>query len=120
MAGAFIESEVGAEGTGYNNGGWAMVRAMLIAYGSGNKSSVEGFSTPIQFGPKGRSVWDDSLKRHKKSESERDVNAPDGWNQEGNEFPDKAYDEIKDAACKIMEKALENAPPTIFDGVFYQ
>lgn len=74
---------------GYSPSGMAdKVRAMIVAYGSGDKA--DGGGEKIHAGPPGRSVWDDDLTGRHPSQAKSEHPMPDAFNQEGNRFIENA------------------------------
>ena len=62
--GDVLEGKVGVAGPKL----YQRVRALLIAYGSGSRSTKPGWdASPIMFGPEGRMVWDDELEHRHRS-----------------------------------------------------
>ena len=113
-----VEGAVGAN-AGYSEGAPWFVRAMLIAYGSGNKAvspnPITGKSVSraaIHAGPHGREVWDDDLLWRSPSLSSYHK-MPQSFNQIGNFFPEKALEDVRTHFEQIVGNALRNIPPNI-------
>lgn len=103
---------------------YEMVRAMLIAYGSGSEAvDPETGSNlgqePIHAGPKGRPVWNDSLSTQHPSEA-TDHPMPDSFNQVGNMFPLRAIEEVKQVFDRIVQQAMGSIPENVLADCFYQ
>lgn len=114
-----IESAVGAD-WGYGEGSYSRVRAMLIAYGGGSRSTAPGWRPrKIHAGPPGRIVWDDDLSDQLVSESKRHA-MPDSFNQAGNMFHERAIEEVEQVFSKIAEQAFATMPDNLLADCFYQ
>lgn len=83
VANGVIEAEIGVDS---NMLFVDFVKAMIIAYGSGNKVG----NGSIEAGPTGREVWDDNVDGKKSSTAEGNWLLPDEFNQRGNQFVDNA------------------------------
>ena len=103
---------------------YEMVRAMLIAYGSGSEAvDPETGSNlgqePIHAGPEGRMVWNDSLSaQHQSTSSDRPM--PDSFNQVGNMFPLRSIEEVKMVFGQIVERVFRTLPANAIADCFYQ
>lgn len=80
ITGTGIEMEFGFSPDGEADA----VRAMVVAYGSGDKA--DGGSAPIRAGPTGRQVWNRDLSGKKASEAQTEYDLPEAFNQRGNQF----------------------------------
>lgn len=115
-----VEGAVGAN-AGYGEGDNYFVRAMLIAYGSGNRAVSPNPITgkkvsraAIHAGPHGREVWDDDLMDHVDGGSHSSYHKmPQSFNQIGNFFPEKALEDVRAHFEQIVGNALRNIPPNI-------
>ena len=87
-------------------------RAMVVAYGSGDKA--EGGGTPIHAGPAGRRVWDDELSGRKSSNAKSEYNLPAEFNQRGNLFVDNALKRTKIKFGGHLETAFRSLPSAVF------
>ncbi len=88
------------------------VRAMLIAYGSGDKA--EGGGTKILQGPEGRNVWNDDLTGKHPSGSTITQELPDEFNQKGNLFIGNAMRRAETEYGEMLVKAFEYLPSRVF------
>lgn len=101
---------------------YEVVRALLIAYGSGSRSVAPDWTaSPIVWGPEGRSVWDDELMNHTTSQHKGDAElAPDTWNQFGNKFVDRAFEGIQSRFETIIKRAVGQIPANLLASCFTQ
>ena len=102
-----LEVGVGAD---YSEDRYAMIRAMVIAYGAG---SAVG-NPAIHAGPYGRSVLNDSLTGHKESRADEEYDLPEEFNHKGNNFIEKAVEETQTAFQTILNNALKNIPNHVY------
>lgn len=91
-------------------------RVEVINTGSGNKAG----GPAMKYGPAGRSVWNDDLSGRTVSETTRTGNMPDGFNNTGNQFAQKATDEMEKEKEQIVQRALRHISPTLLEGVIHQ
>lgn len=91
-------------------------RVEVINTGSGNKAG----GAPMQYGPQGRSVWNDDLSGRTTSRTTRTGDMPDGFNNTGNQFAQKATDEMEKEKEQIVQHALRHLSPTLLEGVIHQ
>lgn len=81
IADGVIEFGVGLPYATFADAGYQFIRAMLVAYGSGDKAG----GAPIQARP-GELVWDDDLLDFHPSGALAPYLLPEEFNQEGNDF----------------------------------
>lgn len=91
-------------------------RVEVIDTGSGNKAG----GPAMKYGPPGRSVWNDDLSGRTISETTRTGFMPDGFNNTGNQFAQKATDEMENEKERIVQHALRHVSPTLLEGVIHQ
>lgn len=91
-------------------------RVEVINTGSGNKAG----GPAMEYGPYGRSVWNDDLSGRTTSETTRTGDMPDGFNNTGNQFAQKAKDEMENEKERIVQHALRHISPTLLEGVIHQ
>ena len=99
-----IEVEIGYNPLGKSE----EVRAMLVAYGSGDKA--EGGGKRIYAGPTGRSVWDEDLSAKRPSRAGSKYALPDGFNQRGNQFIRNAVRRARLRYWESVGQALRGLP----------
>lgn len=98
---------------GYSPSGLAdKVRALIIAYGSGDKA-VGGGDKILQ-GPEGRDVWNDGLTGKHPSGSTITQELPDEFNQLGNLFVSNAMRRAETDYCEMLVKAFDYLPNRVF------
>ena len=116
VADNYIEFGVGIpDDVAYN----AIVKAMLIGYGSGFMAyggSTNGYSSgPITAGPAGRSVWDNDMQGKHPSQAKSTYEIPQ-FNQEGNHF---IYNSMI-LMQKHFDDVLADASKSQASSVFYK
>lgn len=89
------------------------VRAMIVAYGSGDKA--DGGGSPITAGPPGRSVWDGDVTGKHPSRAKSTYALPDAFNQQGNQFVLDAMRRMQTRFGDAVEQAFREMP----DGTVY-
>ena len=102
----YLQVNVGLD---YPHGGYEEMRAFVMTYGSGSKGTPPG--DPIHAGPYGRIVWDDQLWDQKQSESLREYDLPDEFNQRGYNWLDNAMKRMRTEMEDIIRNALARIPP---------
>lgn len=107
-----IEIDVGVE---YDNEA-LLKRVEVIDTGAGSAAG----GSPMEYGPYGREVWNDDLSGRKTSETTRTGNMPKGFNNVGNQFSQKAKDEMENEKEQIMQHALRHISQSLLDGVIRQ
>lgn len=112
LAGDLLEIGVGAE---YSEGTAKHVRAMVVAYGAGSGAGGER----IFAGPPGRRVWNDSLTGKHPSRSEDVYDLPGGFNQEGNDFVNRAVEDIAPIFQKAVAEMWQNIPASVWESAAY-
>lgn len=103
----FLEVGVGAD---YSDDFYGMIRAMVVAYGSGSKAG----NPPIQAGPLGRKVFNDSLTDRDDSRVDDQYDLPEEFNHEGNDFVAKAVKETVAAFEDIVQQVLRTVPDHVY------
>ena len=93
-------------------------RVEVINTGSGSAAG----GSPMQYGPRGRKVWNDDLSGRVDggSKTTRTGNMPAGFNNTGNQFAQKATDEMENEKEQIIQHALRHLSPTLLEGVIHQ
>lgn len=106
---------------------YELVRAMLIAYGSGDKAvdpeTGNNLGNPaIYAGPKGRQVWNNTLTGHVRggSKIEKATPLPDEFNQRGNDFANRAIEELQAHFDAVVTGAMNNIPANVLAQCFTQ
>lgn len=112
VANEVIEVGVGLPYTSYADAGYQFVRAMLIAYGSGDQ--VPG-GEKIHSRP-GELVWDDDLRTYHPSTALTEYDLPDAFNQEGNDFIANAMKLMRTHFTHLLENAAGSLPGGLFSG----
>lgn len=84
------------------------VRAMIVAYGSGDKAGSGG--KPIRAGPTGRSVWNDKLDGKHPSHAQHEYPLPDAFNQAGNQFIADAMHRMRTQFGDRIKQAFRDTP----------
>lgn len=98
---------------GYSPSGMAdKVRAMVVAYGSGEKA--DGGGEKIHAGPPGRSVWDADLTGRHPSRAHTEHPLPDEFNQTGNQFVRNALRRAQTQFGGLVEAAFEALPDRMY------
>lgn len=105
----YIKAEVGLSDKVLGTFQWLLVRAMIIAEGSGSEVG----NPPIQAGPYGREVWNSSLTGKKPSKAMTTYYLPAAFNQEGNHFIENAVKLMKKEYEGILDEAARNMPANI-------
>ena len=65
-------------------------------------------------------VWDDELEHRHRSRYQGEKEAPDLWNQPGNEFNIKAVDELNAQFAERVKKAVAHIPQDLLIGCIHQ
>ena len=93
-------------------------RVEVINTGSGSAAG----RSPMHYGPPGRQVWNDDLSGRVDggSKTTRTGDMPAGFNNTGNQFAQKATDEMENEKEQIVQHALRHLSPTLLEGVIYQ
>ena len=87
-------------------------RAMVVAYGSGDKA--QGSGTRIHAGPAGRQVWDGNLSGKTTSKAKSEYDLPEAFNQRGNLFVDNALARMRARFGDKLEAAFRSLPSSVF------
>lgn len=87
-------------------------RAMVVAYGSGDKA--DGGGTPIHAGPAGRQVWNGDLSGKKSSEAQTEYDLPEAFNQQGNQFIQNAIKRTRARFGGQVENTFRTLPGAVF------
>lgn len=88
------------------------VRAMVVAYGSGDKA--EGGGTRIHAGPTGRQVWNADLSGRKSSAAQSEYDLPEAFNQRGNLFVDNAIKRTRAKFGNHLAATFRTLPSATF------
>lgn len=86
------------------------VKAMIIAYGSGNKVG----NGSIEAGPTGRTVWDDNVDGQAPSKAQGNWLLPDEFNQTGNQFIRNATKLMRKHFDDVLAEASASLPSSVF------
>lgn len=108
VAGGGIEMEFGYSPTSESD----EVRAMVVAYGSGDKA--EGGGARIHAGPPGRQVWDGDLSGRKASTAKSEYDLPEAFNQRGNMFVSNAIKRMRARFGDHLEATFATLPSATF------
>lgn len=112
VADEVIEFGVGLPYMSYADAGYKFVRAMLVAYGSGNQAPG---GEAIHTRP-GELVWDEDLHDHHPSRALTEYNLPDAFNQVGNDFLMNAMKLMRTHFQSVLSKASALLPAQLFSG----
>lgn len=105
------DSYMGASvGSDIKESGYRLVRAMLIAYGSGSRAG----NGAIEAGPTGRIVWNSELDDQKPSQAEGNYLLPLEFNQRGNHFIQNAVILMQKFWTDTLDAAMRDMPESIF------
>lgn len=108
ISGAHIEMAFGYSPTNEAD----EVRAMVVAYGSGDKAA--GGGTRIHAGPPGRQVWDSALSGRKASTTKSEYALPEPFNQRGNLFVNNSIKRMQARYGNHLEAAFRTLPSAVF------
>lgn len=107
-----IEFGVGLPYMSFADAGYKFVRAMLVAYGSGDQ--VAG-GEKIHSRP-GELVWDADLLDHEPSRALTEYNLPAAFNQVGNDFVANAMKLMRVHFSETLARAGQTLPKDLFWG----
>jgi len=104
-----IEFGVGLPYSSFEESGYKLIRAMVVAYGSGSEAGGEAIHTKP-----GELVWDGDLESKGLSDAKSWYLLPEGFNQAGNEFVENSMKIMRAHFKSILESSFAKIPQDVF------